>query len=77
MAAQTTKLRKAFNKHRQEITFHDKTRFKQYLSTNPAIQKVLEGKLQPKKCNHTYKTQAIDNPTQAKHKEVKYTYTIP
>ena len=25
--------------------FHDKNRFKQYLSTNPGLQKVLEGKL--------------------------------
>lgn len=28
--------------------FHDKNKFKQYLSTNPALQKVLEGKLHPK-----------------------------
>jgi hypothetical protein len=25
--------------------FHDKTKFKQYLSTNPVLQKALEGKL--------------------------------
>ena len=32
--------------------FHEKkNRFKQYLSTNPALQKVLEGKLQPKEVN--------------------------
>ena len=41
--------------------FHDKTRFKQYLSTNPALQKALERKLQP-----------IDN-TIEKCKEGKYT----
>ena len=29
--------------------FQDKTKFKQYLSTNPALQKILEGKLQHKK----------------------------
>jgi hypothetical protein len=28
--------------------FQEKTKFKQYLSTNPAIQKILEGKLQHK-----------------------------
>ncbi|CAH7172607.1 LOC299282 [Phodopus roborovskii] len=28
--------------------FNDKTRFSQYVSTNPALQKVLEGKFQPK-----------------------------
>ena len=35
--------------------FHEKTRFKQYISTNPAIQKVLEGKLQPKEVNYNQK----------------------
>ena len=33
--------------------FNDKTRFKQYVTTNPAIQKVLEGKLQSKEINYT------------------------
>jgi hypothetical protein len=33
--------------------FQDKTKFKQYLSTNPTLQKVLEGKLQPKEVNYT------------------------
>lgn len=32
---------------------HDKTKFKQYLSTNPALQKAVKGKLQSKKINHT------------------------
>jgi hypothetical protein len=30
-----------------------KIKLKQYLSTNPALQKILEGKLQPKKDNYT------------------------
>jgi hypothetical protein len=30
-------------------TIHNKTKFKQYISINPTLQKVLEGKLQPKK----------------------------
>ena len=33
-------------------TFHEK-KFKQYLSSNPSIQKILEEKLQPKEVNHT------------------------
>ena len=33
--------------------FHEKNKFKQNLSTNQAIQKILEGKLQPKEnCSH-------------------------
>jgi hypothetical protein len=33
--------------------FQDKTKFKQCLSTNPALQRMLEGKLQHKKGTHT------------------------
>jgi hypothetical protein len=33
--------------------FHDKTKFKQYLSTNPALQSIVKGKLQHKDGNHT------------------------
>jgi hypothetical protein len=29
--------------------FYDKTKFKQYLSTNPALQRIIKGKLQHKK----------------------------
>ena len=35
--------------------FYDKTRFKKYLSTNPALQKTREGKLQPKEVSRTHK----------------------
>jgi hypothetical protein len=28
--------------------FHDKTKFTQYLSTNPALQRIIKGKLQHK-----------------------------
>jgi hypothetical protein len=31
---------------RETKIFHDKANFKQYLSTNPALQRILEGKLQ-------------------------------
>jgi hypothetical protein len=34
--------------------FHDKTKFKQYLSTNPALLKALEEKFQPKEVNHSH-----------------------
>ena len=34
-------------------TFHEKTKFKQYLSRNTALQKILEGTLQPKYSNST------------------------
>ena len=33
--------------------FHEKMEFKQYLFTNPALQKILEGQLQPKEVNYT------------------------
>ncbi|KAL6038221.1 hypothetical protein STEG23_027303, partial [Scotinomys teguina] len=35
-------------------TFQDKTRFEQYLSTNPALQKALEGRFQPKETRYTH-----------------------
>jgi hypothetical protein len=31
--------------------FHDKTKFIQYLSTNPALQRIIKGKLQQKEGN--------------------------
>jgi hypothetical protein len=33
--------------------FYDKTKFKQYLSTNPALQRIIEGKHQHKEGNYT------------------------
>jgi hypothetical protein len=33
--------------------FHNKTKFKQYLPTNPALQRILKGKLQPNEGNYT------------------------
>jgi hypothetical protein len=32
--------------------FHDKTKFTQYLSTNPALQRIIKGKLQQKVGNY-------------------------
>jgi hypothetical protein len=31
--------------------FHDKTKYTQYLSTNPALQRIIKGKLQDKEGN--------------------------
>jgi len=33
--------------------FHDKTKFTQYLSTNPALQRIIDGKLLHKQGNYT------------------------
>jgi hypothetical protein len=33
--------------------FHDKTKFTQYLSTNPALQRIIDGKRQHKEGNYT------------------------
>jgi hypothetical protein len=33
--------------------FHDKNKFAQYRSTNPALQKIINGKLQHKEGNYT------------------------
>jgi hypothetical protein len=35
--------------------FHDKTKFKQYFSSKPTLQKILEGKLLHKEVNHSLK----------------------
>jgi hypothetical protein len=34
-------------------TLHDKKKLKQFLSTNPALQKILENELQSEKVNYT------------------------
>jgi hypothetical protein len=36
----------------EKKTFHNKTKCMQYLSTNTALLKVLEGEIQPKEVNH-------------------------
>lgn len=50
-----------------------KTKFKHYLSINPALQKTLEGKLQPKEDNYTQENrkQVILH----QQKQGKYTHT--
>ena len=53
--------------------FQDKNKFKQYIATNPALQKVIEGKSQPKELNNTIITQTSNNPPPAQFKEGKHT----
>jgi hypothetical protein len=43
----------SINIYEESKIFQDKTKFKQYLSTNPALQRMLEGKLQHKKGTYT------------------------
>jgi hypothetical protein len=33
--------------------FHDKTKFTQFLSTNPALQRIINGKLKQRRGNYT------------------------
>ena len=55
--------------------FQDRTRFNQYLATNPALLKVLEGKLQPNEVSYIYKnTDNRDDHTAANPKEEKNAY---
>jgi hypothetical protein len=40
-----------------------------YISNNPTLQKVVEGKLQPKEANYTMKRQELNNVTPSRPKE--------
>jgi hypothetical protein len=55
--------------------FQDKTKFKQYLSTNPALQRILEGKLQHKVSTYTKEKQDTKHlttkPKEENHKYIK------
>jgi hypothetical protein len=55
MPVQATIPSKTLNYHRQrrKKIFHDKTKFTQYLSTNPALQRIIDGKHQHKEENYT------------------------
>jgi hypothetical protein len=63
MPAHTPKASKTYihNRERENKTFHNKTKFMQYLFlfANPALKKVTERKFQPD----------VVDPTQEKHKE--------
>ena len=52
MKAQTTIPSQAIvHYQRRKKIFQDKNKFKQFIATNPALQKVIEGKSQPKESN--------------------------
>jgi hypothetical protein len=54
MPAQATICSKILNYHNGETKiFHDKTKCTQYLSTNPALQRIIDGKCQHKEGNYT------------------------
>ena len=76
MPAQTTTPAKlSINIDGENKIFHGKKiRFKQCLSTNLALPKVLEGKLQQKEHSYIHEDTAIDNLTIAKLKEVRHTH---
>jgi hypothetical protein len=50
----TVKLSISINEENK--VFYDKTKFKQYLSRNPVLRKVVEEKLQRKDVNNTYES---------------------
>ncbi|KAL6088973.1 hypothetical protein STEG23_021130 [Scotinomys teguina] len=57
-------------------TFQDKTRFEQYLSTNPALQKALEGRFQPKETRYTHENKGNDNSTAINPPKEKHTLPL-
>ncbi|KAL6090872.1 hypothetical protein STEG23_021833 [Scotinomys teguina] len=57
-------------------TFQDKTRFEQYRSTNPALQKALEGRFQPKETRYTHENKEIDNSTAINPPKEKHTLPL-
>jgi hypothetical protein len=54
--------------------FHDKTKFIQYRSTNPALQRIIDGKCQHKEENYTLEKQESNistNPKEGSHTSKK------
>ena len=49
----------AFNINGEKKIFQDKNRFKQYIATNIALQKILEGKSQIKRANNIHNNTSI------------------
>jgi hypothetical protein len=55
------------------MIFHDKTNFKHYLSTNPALQWIAEAKIQHKEGIYTQETREINLlTTNLKEEKLKY-----
>lgn len=66
---QTTIPNKTINHSRwRKKAFHDKIKFKQFLSSNPALQKALERKLQSAEVNYTQEDTRINSPRTANQK---------
>jgi hypothetical protein len=63
------------NIDRENKIFQDKIKFKQYLSTNPVLKWILEGKLQYKESTYTKERQDIKHlttkPKEENHKHIK------
>ena len=55
-------------KYGERKLFHEKSKFEQYLSTNPALQKIPEGKRQPKRLTTPEKIQRMKNTRSEKQK---------
>jgi hypothetical protein len=61
------------------MIFHDKTKFTQYLSTNPALQRITVGKHQHKEGNYTLEKESnllLTNPKEDNHTNIKITSKI-
>jgi hypothetical protein len=77
MLAQATITGKTLTIDGEMKMLHDKTKFKPYLSTNPALQRLLEGKLQHKERKYTQgKTKKISHVT-TNPKEENHTNIMP
>jgi hypothetical protein len=72
MPAQSTISSKTLNYHRCSRT---KIKFKQYLSTNPALPRIMEGKLQYKEDFYNQENQEINLTTNTKEEPHKHNFT--
>ena len=78
MPAQTTIPSKTLNHHTWKAkVFHDKTKFTQYLSTNPALQRIIDGKCHTRRETTPEKKQEGNlpsiNPKEDSHTNIKIT----
>jgi len=63
----------SINIHGETKLLHDKTKFTQYLSTNPALQRIVDGKLQQRKEAILQKKQEVISSQQDQNKRAKQT----
>jgi len=77
MPAQATISSKTLNKHKwRNQTFHDETKFTQYLSTNPTLQRIIDENLNTRRETTPYKKQE-SNLLTTSPKEESHTNIIP